>query len=162
MKKIIALFTFSFLVSIVSFGQTQEIQQDTAIVQNKEDVLYQNTLRKMFELAGSKQTFEVAIVQMLDIFKKQHTDIAPEIWDELGEEFMKNSMEDLITILTPIYQKYLSQTDLEGLIQFYESPVGIKFAKFTPVITQESMQAGQEWGQKLGEDFAKKLKERGY
>ena len=58
--------------------------------------------------------------------------------------------------------KYMTKEDLEDLIKFYQSPIGKKFAKNTPMIVQESMQIGQEWGMKIGEDFAKKMKKKGY
>ena len=52
--------------------------------------------------------------------------------------------------------------DLKEIIRFYQTPVGQKFAKSTPLIMQESMQIGQQWGMKLGLEITKKLEEKGY
>ena len=65
-------------------------------------------------------------------------------------------------MLVPVYLKYMTKEDLEEMIKFYQTPVGSKFAKSTPLIMQESMQVGQKWGMKIGEDFKKKMKEKGY
>jgi hypothetical protein len=71
-------------------------------------------------------------------------------------------MTDLVKMLVPVYKKHLTLADVEGLITFYKSPVGQKFAKKTPMITQESMQIGQQWGMVIGQKFADKMKEKGY
>lgn len=54
-------------------------------------------------------------------------------------------MDDLVLMLSPVYAKYLNQNELQQLIEFYDSPVGEKLAESTPLITQESMQIGQEY-----------------
>ena len=63
-------------------------------------------------------------------------------------------------ILDEIIRK--TKEDLEEFIKFYQTPVGKKFAKNTPFIMQESMQIGQQWGMKIGENFKNKMKEKGY
>ncbi|MNL81411.1 hypothetical protein D3C87_2085160 [compost metagenome] len=56
----------------------------------------------------------------------------------------------------------MSEQDLKELIAFYQSPIGKKLAEKTPFIVADSMQAGQVWGKKLGEDIIKKIQEKGY
>ena len=65
-------------------------------------------------------------------------------------------------MLAPVYIKYMTKEDLEDLIKFYQTPIGQKFSKNTPLIMQESMQIGQQWGMQLGREVAKKLQEKGY
>lgn len=81
---------------------------------------------------------------------------------EFEEEFAKTSIDDLTEMLVPVYKKYMTKEDLKELIEFYETPVGRKFAEYTPIIMQESMQIGQQWGLKIGQDFERKMMERGY
>lgn len=47
--------------------------------------------------------------------------------------------------MAPVYEKHLTEADLNEVIKFYNSPVGKKLAGKTPAITQESMAAGQTW-----------------
>lgn len=68
----------------------------------------------------------------------------------------------LINMILPVYQKHLTEADLKGIIAFYETPVGKKYAEKTLLITQESMLAGQEWGKKIGEKVTDKLRDKGY
>ena len=132
----------------------------TAFAQDDKD--YENKLSEMFEISGSEATFKAAINQMLGMYKSQKTNVPKEVWDELEKEFLQTSMTDLVKMLVPVYKKHLTLTDIEGLITFYKSPVGQKFAKKTPLITQESMQVGQQWGMAIGQKFADKMKEKGY
>ncbi len=148
MKKTFILFSILFAVSLSSFAQADEE--------------YSNTLKKMFAVSGSEGTYQVAIKQMFSIFKQQYADVDEAMWTDLEKEFSQTSINDLTEMLVPVYYKQLTQEDLEELIAFYQTAVGKKFAKSTPFIMQESMQVGQQWGMKIGEDFEKKMKEKGY
>lgn len=146
-KKLLTLSLFIF-ISLTAFGQT--------------DKEYSKTLKKMFEVSGSGESFQTAIDQMFALYKQQYTEVDSEVWSGLEKEFSKTSLNDLTEMLVPVYSKYLSLEDLKELIKFYETKVGKKFAKSNPLILQESMQVGQEWGMKIGQDFAKKMKDKGY
>jgi uncharacterized protein len=48
------------------------------------------------------------------------------------------------------------------LNKFYKTPIGKKTIEILPQLTQDSMVAGQKWGQKIGELAAEKMKEKGF
>jgi len=123
---------------------------------------YAITLNEMFELSGTEQTYKVAIDQMFSMFKGRYPDIEENRWQELQKEFQGEAFVSLTELLLPVYRKHLSLEDLKGAVAFYKTPAGANLAKSTPLITQESMQIGQQWGMKIGEEFAKKMEERGY
>lgn len=131
----------------------------SALAQN--DKQYENTLSEMFEVSGSEATFSAAIKQMISMQKQQNPNVSADIWNELEAEFLKTSMDDLVSMLVPVYKKHMTLADLQGLIKFYKSPVGKKFAEKTPMITAESMQVGQQWGMKVGQALVAKLKGTG-
>lgn len=126
---------------------------------NKE---YKSTLKKMIEVSGSSAAFKSAITQIIVMFKQNYTNVPSDVWDEFEKEFSKTSVDDLVELLAPIYHKHLTVDDLKKIIEFYQTPVGKKYAEKTPMITQESMMAGQEWGKKIGQQIQDKLKEKGY
>ncbi|MCB0631532.1 MAG: DUF2059 domain-containing protein [Saprospiraceae bacterium] len=128
------------------------------------DETYIETLNNMLELSGSKKNFDVAVGQMMGIFKQQpqYDNVPDELWEKMEGEFKNTSMEELVQMLAPVYYEHLSLEDLEAIVQFYESPAGKKLAEKTPLITQQSMQVGQEWGRKIGEKVAAELQEKGY
>lgn len=146
-KRLLAISVF-VIVSCTVFGQT-----------NPE---YSKTLQKMFDVSGSKENYQAAIDQMFSMFQQQYPEVPAELWGELKTEFNQLSLNELTEMLVPVYEKHLTIEDLKELIKFYESPTGKKFAKTTPLIMQETMQIGQQWGIKIGEEFAKKMSERGY
>ncbi|MEM6633770.1 MAG: DUF2059 domain-containing protein [Bacteroidota bacterium] len=123
---------------------------------------YASTLKEMFEVSGTENTYKAAITQVFSMFKQKYNDVDPEIWTELEGEFMQTSLDELVDMLVPVYSKHLTEEDMHAVIEFYSTPVGKKFAEKTPLITQESMQIGQSWGMKIGEEFVKKMEERGY
>lgn len=49
---------------------------------------------------------------------------------------------EVATAQIPIYAQHFSMEDLQGMIQFYESPVGQRVMKVFPQVIQESQQAG--------------------
>ncbi len=144
MNKIILIFTL--LVSSITFSQS--------------DVEYTKTLKKMFKVSGTEENYEVAIKSVCDMFRKQYTKVDEETWDLMEKEMLSTSIDELVSMLVPVYQKYLSKTDLEEIISFYESGVGKKYAKNTPAIMQDSMLVGQEWGRIIGEEIARKVEEK--
>jgi hypothetical protein len=148
MRKVLSVFSFLVLLSISTYGQV--------------DKEYSKTLTKMFEVSGAEQSYQAAIKQMFVMFKQQYSTVDASIWSELEKEFSEATINDLTEMLVPVYLKYMTKEDLEEMIKFYQTPVGSKFAKNTPLIMQESMQVGQKWGMKIGEDFKKKMKEKGY
>lgn len=123
---------------------------------------YKETLKKMFDAMGTEETFENTIVFMIDNFKTRYPDVKSEFWDELEEQFLDTSMKQLVDMYAVVYVKYMTIEDLDEIILFYKSPVGKKLAKNTPLITEEAMLVGQEWGRKIGENIVLKLKEKGY
>lgn len=147
MTKFLTVFSFLVFLSFSSYGQAD---QD-----------YTKTLKEMFEVSGSEGAYQAAIEQMLVIFKQQYPKVEEDVWNEFETEFTKTSLDDLTEMLVPVYSKHMTKSDLEELIIFYRTPVGKKFAQNSPMIVQESMQVGQEWGMKIGQDFSERMKERG-
>lgn len=146
-KKILTI-SVLIIVSLTVFGQA--------------DKEYSKTLKKMFKVSGTEESYQTVIKQMFTMFRQQYSDVESDVWDDLEKEFSKTSLNDLTEMLVPVYSKYMTLEDLQELIKFYETPVGKKFAKNSPLIMQESMQVGQQWGMKIGQDFEKKMKEKGY
>jgi uncharacterized protein len=63
----------------------------------------------------------------------------------------KADMGQLTEIAVQVYDKYLSDDDVKGLIQFYSTPLGQKTMSILPKVTVEMQSAGMQWGQKLGQ-----------
>ena len=148
MSKFFKVIIFLFLISATVSGQ--------------DDKDYSKTLKKMFKVSGTEDTYQAAIMQMIVLFKQQYPSVGADIWDSLEKEFLNSSLNDLTEMLVPVYEKYISIEDLEEVINFYKTDAGKKLALYNPLIVQESMQIGQQWGEKIGRDFVEKMIEKGY
>ena len=147
MKKFILTALF-VLITTLSFSQ--------------ENNTYRSSLKKLMQISSTEETYKGALNQIISMFKQQQSNVPQEFWDEFAIEVNKDAFNNLINIMLPIYQKHFTETDLQGVIAFYESPVGKKFAEKTPLVTQESMVAGQAWGREIGQKVIDKLKDKGY
>lgn len=78
--------------------------------------------------------------------------------------------EGLVNLAIPIYAQALSDQDIKGLIQFYETPLGQRASKALPLIEREIRVKANAWGRDLGRktmeevlsehpELAKQLKE---
>jgi hypothetical protein len=119
----------------------------------------QQDIRKLLVLTGSAQLGMQVMSQLMQQFKASRPGVPEKFW----EDFMKKvRVDDLIDLIVPIYDKHLQHAEVKDLIKFYETPTGRKLVRVLPLITQESMVAGQRWGMKLGKDVASALKHKGY
>ena len=125
------------------------------------DAEYKAAFKKFFELSGSQNTFKTMVPQLIAMFKQQKSGVPDAFWQEFEADAIK-STDNLIDLMAPIYQKHLTLADLKKIIEFYESPAGKKLAEKTPLISQESMAAGQQWGMQLGQKMMQKLQANGY
>lgn len=99
---------------------------------------------------------------IMAIYKQQVQDsTARLLFEEVSKE-MHSSVSEIVALIIPIYTKYFTEADIDGLIAFYNTPVGKKFIQNQANITAESTLAGQQWGQMLSEKIVNKLKEKGY
>ncbi|MGY0041249.1 DUF2059 domain-containing protein [Pedobacter sp. NJ-S-72] len=99
MKTIILLF------SIILFTSTLSFSQDNAA--------YRESVKQMMIANGSQTTFKAVISQMISNFKTQKSEVPEQFWTQFETSFQKVGIEDLLDLLTPIYQKHMSQEEIK-------------------------------------------------
>lgn len=73
--------------------------------------------------------------------------------DSFAQKFNRSAQSTAVNAaVIPIYARLLSTEDLDGLIQFYESPLGQRTLKALPEITQQSEAVGVQIEQKAAMD----------
>jgi uncharacterized protein len=78
--------------------------------------------------------------------------------NRITEESLKQvPMDAILDGMIPIYQKHLSQTDVDAMIVFYSSPTGKKLMQEMPAITQEAMQMSYQHMQKQIDDVLRRV-----
>jgi hypothetical protein len=100
-------------------------------------------IRELLALIGTQKQAEMMLDQMMSSFAKALPGQPPAFWETLKQ---KMDIGELIDQIVPVYAKYYSDADLDGLIAFYKSPLGQKMISVQGPLMRESMQIGQKWG----------------
>jgi len=123
---------------------------------------YSQVMKKYLIATNTLKNMQAMVPQMLKPFQEHSPNVPKEFWDSFYEELLNDAVNQMTEMLTPIYQKYLTQKELEDVLAFYESPAGKKISDVTPDITKEAVQVGQTWGASMVTKIQAKMKEKGY
>lgn len=146
MKKPFILAALLFLGCIPLFSQQQ---LDAA---TKEDVA------QLMELAGTRALIQQMWARMAqqsavtaaDAYQQKHPDATPLQLREIAEStgrYMQDvttkifSVDEILDVIVPIYQRHLTHADVQSIIEFYSSSAGRKMLKEMPTMMAESMQS---------------------
>jgi uncharacterized protein len=76
-------------------------------------------------------------------------DQLPKFMDTFSQKFTVSAPSSAVTdSMVPIYAKNFTMEDIQGLIKFYESPLGQQVVKVMPGVVQQSQTAGAAIDQK--------------
>jgi len=138
----------SVIILLISFGNLHSQNQDTL----------EQRIIHLLDVSGSKEGFDVAINQMIDLQKGVYGDLlSDDFFETFREEAIKMGQEDLYKMIVPIYKKHFTLEEINAIIEFQESEIGKKMTSKMPLIMSESMQKGAEWGKELGEKIADQI-----
>ncbi|HEX9934648.1 MAG TPA: DUF2059 domain-containing protein [bacterium] len=144
---------FSWMVFLIFAVSSAAAQNADSTAEKREDI------KRLMVLTGAGNIGMQVMNQLTESFKKSLPQVPNGFWDDYMAEVDASS---LVQLCVPIYERHLSHSDIKELIRFYESPAGQRLIKVLPVIMQESMEAGQRWGQEIGQKAVQKLREKGY
>ena len=115
-------------------------------------------IRHLLDISGSG----ALTMQIMDTIIPEFNKLVPDIPEDFWVRFRdKINVDDFYDLIIPIYNKYYTLDEINELIAFYNTPLGKKLISTTPIITQESYAAGQNWGRMLGEQIANELRIEG-
>jgi uncharacterized protein len=122
-------------------------------------------IRELMEVTGAKDLGQQLIGAGMEQFRSSVLDSQPnnprakQFVDAFVARFQKHFDPDSLTErVIPIYDKYLTTDDLQGLLDYYHSPLGQRMLKALPEVTRESQAAGFALGQKAAQDTMDELK----
>jgi hypothetical protein len=143
MKKIV--FVLAIVISTSAFGIYGQTKNDDII--------------KLLKISGTDKLADQMMTAIIPQFKQLIPGIPDAFWVKFRE---KLNMDDFILACVPAYNKYYTHDEIKQLIRFYESPLGKRMVEVTPLISQETMVIGQQWGEKLGQDIVNELIKDGF
>ena len=127
-------------------------------------------IKQIMELTGAGQIGEMFAAmfseQMNEALKAADSHVPPKAFDIVSEEtralikaeFAENG--SYYDVVYPIYHKFFTLEELNGLLAFYKTPLGRKLIVAMPQLLQESMAAGQKWGETLTPEIQKRVLSR--
>jgi len=154
-------------------------QQAASTSAAKIDPAKEAAIRKLFEIQGTRKAMEQVISGMSENMKPTLQKMLPpgdyqeKLISLFFEKFQsKLKVDDLVALSMPVYDKYFSKEDIDGLIQFYQTPIGKKVLSVLPQVLVESQTSAMHMGEEIGRqsmmevlaehpDIAKALEEAG-
>lgn len=115
-------------------------------------------IRQLLDLAGGTAAINQVMDGMQQNIKSSMSNLLPpgdyreKLIDLFFEKFRSEAnTQQLLDIAAQVYDKYLTIEDIQGLIQFYSTPLGKKTLTILPKVTIEVQSEGMKWGQNLGQ-----------
>jgi uncharacterized protein len=116
-------------------------------------------IRELIELSHGEKLANQMLDRMFGIFENSMPEVPQEVWEKLREKF---DTGELLNLEIPIYEKYYTLKDVEGLIAFYKSPLGQKVLANQGDIMRDSMAVGMQYGRSVAEKVIHDLQQKGY
>lgn len=131
----------SWLLAVVVTVGLLSVPQRALADEAKKEAL----VRELLELTGAGKLGEQVSAQMIDSMRGM-----PGLDPRFVDKFAQLARGDEMTeIIVPIYMKHFDEPTLKAVVAFYKTPAGQKLIVAMPVVMQESMTAGQEWGKRI-------------
>ncbi|MDA8138154.1 MAG: DUF2059 domain-containing protein [Desulfobacteraceae bacterium] len=144
------------IIVVPAYAISEELTAD-----KKADI--EQLLQMTGALSIGKQMGVTVAAQIAEVLKASKPEIPKGVIDSLPEDISSvfdENMDSLKSAIIPIYHKYFSAGEIKEIIQFYSTDLGKKTIKVMPVLVQESMTVGQQWGKTLGPQIDAKIKAR--
>jgi hypothetical protein len=124
---------------------------------SKIDPAKEAAIRQLIELTGGTAVVNQAMDGMQKNMKPMMANIFPpgEYRDKLIDLFFekfrsKADTQVLVNLTVQTYDKYLTEQEIKGLIQFYSTPLGQKTLSVLPKLMVELQGESMKWGEDLG------------
>jgi hypothetical protein len=123
------------------------------------DPAKETAVRKMFEVMGMTKMMQQVLAGMSSNMKPMLMSSLPpgEYREKLADLFLqkfqsKLRVDQLMDLAVPIYAKYFSKEELEGLMRFYQTPLGQKTLSVLPQTMLEMQTESMKLGEKIGRE----------
>ncbi len=172
MKAVLALIVIyigAFLIATHGASQNtvQPARQEATAQTASIDPAKEADIRSLMELVGARDSLQEAATRGADQFRENLAASVPD--NERGQKFVNAFVDnykakfdaDAATgQLVAIYDKHFSDDEIKGLLQFYGSPLGQKFAAEMPKINMETQAANRAFSTRIAKDVLQDLRKQ--
>lgn len=119
----------------------------------------QAKITQLLELSGAEQQFISSAMNMIDMQQQQpaFAQIPEAWWASFKEKVRTQGWKDIAPSLANIYRENYSEEEIDYLIAYHSNPLTQAIMAKLPVIQQQSMQVGQQWGETIAQQLSDKL-----
>jgi len=116
-------------------------------IAHADDAHKEKLARQLMAETGAADLGKQVMQSMLAQFRKN-----PQISKEFIDKFTELAKpEQIVELVVPIYVRTYDEETLQAAVDFYGSPAGKKLVAGLPLITQQSMAVGQQWGMQIAQ-----------
>jgi uncharacterized protein len=124
-------------------------------------------IRSLMELVGARDLAQEAMARGTEQFRENLVASVPD--SERGQQFVnaflsayekKFNADDVANQVAAVYDKHFTDDDIRGLLQFYGSPLGQKYAAEMPKIAAEIQAANHAAGTKIAKEVLQDLRKQ--
>jgi hypothetical protein len=126
---------------------------------SKIDPAKEAAIRQLINMTGGTSVVNQVMDGMQKNMKPMMANMLPpgdyrdKLIDLFFERFRsKADVRELVDMAVRMYDKYLSEEEIKGLIQFYSTPLGQKTLTVLPKLMVELQGESMKWGQDLGRE----------
>jgi uncharacterized protein len=157
---------FFFAIQGVSQDSVQAAWQAGAAQTTRPiDPAKETDIRSLMELVGARDALQDFAAHGADQLRENLLASIPS--NDRGQQFVnafvegykaKFNPEDATAELVTIYDRHFTQDEIKGLLQFYGSPLGQKFATEMPKINGEMQSANRTFSMRIAKDVLQELR----
>jgi len=114
--------------------------------------------RELVQVAKSTDNFKLVLPAILQSLKQAVVQNRPEMEKQyeamvpLFNQAAAQRLNEMVDTVATIYARNFSVDELHDITAFFRSPTGQKYLERLPTITQQSLVAGQQFGQEIAQD----------
>jgi hypothetical protein len=116
-------------------------------------------IKRLLDLTGGVRVGERLLDRLFEAERRSMPEVPESVWQEARRAF---ETSELVELIAAVWDRHFTQDEIRELIAFYESPLGKRLREMQPVILQESLFAGEEWGRRALERLQQKLLQKGF
>jgi uncharacterized protein len=166
---LVAIYVAAFLVA--TQGATQNAVEASSNGQGpatevRIDAGKRADIRSLMEVVGARDEMRQATARQTEEFRDNLVSALPsqqrdQVVTTLVSDYQKKfHSEALSEQIVAIYDKHFTDDEVKGLLQFYSSPLGRKFAAEMPKIAAEAQAANREEGTRTATEVVQQLPEQ--
>ncbi|PKG52597.1 DUF1573 domain-containing protein [Olleya sp. 1-3] len=118
-------------------------------------------IENLLKLDGTISNVEKLIIQTIKYQKQSNSGISDNYWEVLEKKVIKKSLDELKSIVTPIYSKNYTESEIDNLITFFNSNTGKLITEKQPIVLEELNLPMLQWSQNLGAYVIEEIENKG-